>query len=222
MLAKAEPIEVQGEVCISLSERLFVTRPQVPRGKQQQEEEAEVAALASQHEEDDARVQAEEEPVEASVMDAFTEHMLPGCLRLLDALPETVYRVCDLLGAVVARNGTAWRDRMLAALLQEVRSTAAALLEAANRQEVPQAERAAQLCSLPVAGMAAVRIHLFTLLFEEMRLPCAALLEEHSLVDLLVQLVDAAHRVLVLPPPPPPSAPTGATCPKEPPPATPK
>ncbi|KAH9364790.1 hypothetical protein HPB48_011806 [Haemaphysalis longicornis] len=184
MLAKAEPIEVQGEVCISLSERLFVTRPQVPRGKQQQEEEAEAAALASQHEEDDARVQAEEEPVEASVMDAFTEHMLPGCLRLLDALPETVYRVCDLLGAVVARNGTAWRDRMLAALLQEVRSTAAALLEAAGRQEVPQAERAAQLCSLP--------------------------------------LVDAAHRVLVLPPPPPPSAPTGATCPKEPPPATPK
>ncbi|XP_077544919.1 HECT, UBA and WWE domain containing E3 ubiquitin protein ligase 1 isoform X4 [Haemaphysalis longicornis] len=220
-LEMSEEDQMMRAIAMSLGENVAAAG-QVPRGKQQQEEEAEVAALASQHEEDDARVQAEEEPVEASVMDAFTEHMLPGCLRLLDALPETVYRVCDLLGAVVARNGTAWRDRMLAALLQEVRSTAAALLEAANRQEVPQAERAAQLCSLPVAGMAAVRIHLFTLLFEEMRLPCAALLEEHSLVDLLVQLVDAAHRVLVLPPPPPPSAPTGATCPKEPPPATPK
>ncbi|CAN8005050.1 unnamed protein product, partial [Ixodes pacificus] len=121
-------------------------------------------------------------------MDAFTENMLPGCLRLLDSLPDTVYRVCDLLGAVVARNGSAWRDQMLACLLQEVRTTVTALLEVAGREEVPQAERASQLSNLPEANMAAVRIHLFTLLFE---------------------LVDAAQRVLVLPVPPkePPATP---------------
>ncbi|XP_049513921.1 E3 ubiquitin-protein ligase HUWE1-like [Dermacentor silvarum] len=161
-------------------------------------------------EEDDEKVQPEEEPAESYVMDRFTENMLPGCLRLLDALPETVYRVCDLLGAVVARNGVVWRDQMLASLLQEVRTTVTSLLEIALRDDLPQAEQAVQLATLPVANMAAVRIHLFTLLFEEMRLPCATLLEEQSLVDLLVQLVDAAQQVLVLP-----------TLPKEPP-ATPK
>ncbi|XP_054925199.1 E3 ubiquitin-protein ligase HUWE1 isoform X3 [Dermacentor andersoni] len=161
-------------------------------------------------EEDDEKVQPEEEPAEPHVMDRFTENMLPGCLRLLDALPETVYRVCDLLGAVVARNGVVWRDQMLASLLQEVRTTVTSLLEIALRDDLPQAEQAVQLATLPVANMAAVRIHLFTLLFEEMRLPCATLLEEQSLVDLLVQLVDAAQQVLVLP-----------TLPKEPP-ATPK
>ncbi|KAG0441093.1 hypothetical protein HPB47_016051 [Ixodes persulcatus] len=160
-------------------------------------------------EEEEEKGQVEEEPPDPGVMDAFTENMLPGCLRLLDSLPDTVYRVCDLLGAVVARNGSAWRDQMLACLLQEVRTTVTALLEVAGREEVPQAERASQLSNLPEANMAAVRIHLFTLLFEEMRLPCASLLEEHDLVDPLVQLVDAAQRVLVLPVPPkePPATP---------------
>lgn len=216
-LEMSEEDQMMRAIAMSLGENVAAAG----QAAQQLGKEGDDGAVASQqqHEEDDARVQAEEEPVEASVMDGFTEHMLPGCLRLLDALPETVYRVCDLLGAVVARNGTAWRDRMLAALLLEVRSTVAALLEAAGRQEVPQAERAAQLATLPVAGMAAVRIHLFTLLFEEMRLPCAALLEEH--IDLLVQLADAAHRVLVLPPPATTSD-TTDTPSKEPPPATPK
>lgn len=160
-------------------------------------------------EEDDEKVQPEEEPAEPAVMDRFTENMLPGCLRLLDALPETVYRVCDLLGAVVSRNGVVWRDQMLASLLQEVRTTVTSLLEIATRDDLPQAEQAVQLATLPVANMAAVRVHLFTLLFEEMRLPCATLLEEQSLVDLLVQLVDAAQHVLVLPTPPkePPTTP---------------
>lgn len=208
-----------GGECGGVSERAGGWLVQAAKEEEEEQQGGEGGASQQQHEEDDAKVQAEEAPVEAAVMDRFTEHMLPGCLRLLDALPETVYRVCDLLGAVVARNGTAWRDRMLASLLHEVRSTVAALLEAAGRQEVPQAERAAQLATLPVAGMAAVRIHLFTLLFEEMRLPCAALLQEHGLVDLLVQLVDAAQQVLVLPPPgkePP------APQPPPPPPATPK
>ncbi|CAN8001289.1 unnamed protein product [Ixodes hexagonus] len=164
---------------------------------------------AEEDEEDEEKGQAEEDPPDPAVMNAFTENMLPGCLRLLDALPDTVYRVCDLLGAVVARNGSAWRDQMLGCLLQEVRTTVMALLEVAGREEVPQAERASQLSNLPEANMAAVRIHLFTLLFEEMRLPCACLLEEHDLVDTLVQLVDAAQRVLVLPVPPkePPATP---------------
>ena len=37
-------------------------------------------------------------------------------------LPETVYRVCDLLTVVTQRNGNQWRDRTLATIVQEVTS----------------------------------------------------------------------------------------------------
>jgi E3 ubiquitin-protein ligase HUWE1 len=44
---------------------------------------------------------------------------ITGCLNLLDKLPETVYRVCDLLTVVTQRNGTEWRNRTLDTVVQE-------------------------------------------------------------------------------------------------------
>ena len=44
-----------------------------------------------------------------------------GCLSLLDVLPETIYRVCDLIVVVADRNGDGWRDDTLAALVKDVR-----------------------------------------------------------------------------------------------------
>ena len=46
--------------------------------------------------------------------------MAAGALRLLDELPETVYRVCDLIIVVTNRNGDKWRDNMLVCLVNEV------------------------------------------------------------------------------------------------------
>ncbi|XP_023243826.1 E3 ubiquitin-protein ligase HUWE1-like [Centruroides sculpturatus] len=144
----------------------------------------------------------EEEPLATIVIDHFTEHMLPGCLRLLDILPDTVYRACDLIVAVVVRNGEAWRERMLLQLLQEIIENVNALLKAAAPMTTSDTrsleEWSCQLASLPEANKAAVRIHLFTLLFEEMKMPCATLAEKNGLVDLLVQLLDAAQHSLTL------------------------
>ncbi|XP_064483541.1 E3 ubiquitin-protein ligase HUWE1-like isoform X1 [Ornithodoros turicata] len=142
---------------------------------------------------EEEREQTPEDPLDPAIIDSFTKRMLPGCLRLLDTLPDTVYRVCDLLVAVATRNGEEWRDNMLAGLLQEVKSSVGVLLEGG---ELPLEERASRLTTLPEANMAAVRIHLFSLLFEEMRAPCAALMEEHQLVDILVSLMDATYQVL--------------------------
>lgn len=50
---------------------------------------------------------------------------LAGCLNLLDLLPETVYRVCDLLIVVMSRNGAQWKEETLGALCKEVRQTVA-------------------------------------------------------------------------------------------------
>ena len=60
------------------------------------------------------------EPLAKSVLDLFVQDALAGCLTLLDALPETVYRVCSLVVAMVQRNGQAYRDNMLASLADEI------------------------------------------------------------------------------------------------------
>ena len=43
-----------------------------------------------------------------------------GCLKLLDTLPETVYRVCELLTVVTQRNGVEWQNMVLTSLVKEV------------------------------------------------------------------------------------------------------
>ena len=48
--------------------------------------------------------------------------MLAGCMQLIDTLPETVYRVCDLIGVITNRNGAKWRDQALTTLVAEVSS----------------------------------------------------------------------------------------------------
>lgn len=53
-------------------------------------------------------------------IDKFTMVALPACLNLVDTLPETVYRVCDLLMTITKRNGEVWRDEMLDTLVADV------------------------------------------------------------------------------------------------------
>lgn len=43
-----------------------------------------------------------------------------GCTNLLDTLPETVYRVCDLIVVVTNRNGNKWREDVLTSIVADV------------------------------------------------------------------------------------------------------
>lgn len=53
-------------------------------------------------------------------IDRFTVTALSACLNLVDTLPDTVYRVCDLLITITKRNGEVWRDEMLDTLVADV------------------------------------------------------------------------------------------------------
>ncbi len=59
-------------------------------------------------------------------------------------------------------------------------------------------EWAGQLSNMPEASKLAVRLHLLSLLFEEMRIPCAQAVESSGVLDLLVRLLAAAQECLVL------------------------
>jgi E3 ubiquitin-protein ligase HUWE1 len=67
------------------------------------------------------------EPLSKQVLDQFVQQALCGCLSLLDSLPETVYRVCSLVVAMVNRNGEMYRDSMLASLAKEIGSCVTSL-----------------------------------------------------------------------------------------------
>ena len=63
------------------------------------------------------------------MIDEFTDEALRGCLALLDTLPDTVYRVCDLLLAVFSRNGLDFKEKVLKNLMEQVQSSVVRLLE---------------------------------------------------------------------------------------------
>ena len=63
----------------------------------------------------------EAEPLDPQELHAFTDSMLPGCFHLLDELPDTVYRLCDLLMTAIKRSGPEYRDLILGQVVHQVR-----------------------------------------------------------------------------------------------------
>lgn len=57
-------------------------------------------------------------------------------------------------------------------------------------------EWANQLSNVPEATKLAARLHLLSLTFEEMKMPCAEAVESSGLLELLVRALDAAQRCI--------------------------
>ncbi|KAF0312883.1 E3 ubiquitin-protein ligase HUWE1 [Amphibalanus amphitrite] len=130
----------------------------------------------------------DDEPLSAVKLDTFTSSVLDGCLKLLDALSDTVYRTCDLIVTCIQRNGPEWRDQTLRHLASQVCHYLEELLRI-SELAAPAEERLTQFTTLPCASKAAVRIHLFSLLFEEMHMPCALVATSTPLIPLCIQLL---------------------------------
>ncbi|KAG9509833.1 E3 ubiquitin-protein ligase HUWE1, partial [Fragariocoptes setiger] len=147
-------------------------------------------------------INKKEEPLSKDVIDKFTEGLLPGSLRLLDSLPNTVYRVCDLILTVSQRNGEAWCETLLTQLLDDIVANVRTLLELAEPMHAQDkrsfTEWAAQLKNAPEAEKVAVRVHLYSLLFEEMKIICAHLMAKRNAIENLVQLLEVALDLFVL------------------------
>lgn len=96
--------------------------PRPPQEAACRKEEEERRARERQEEEEAKCLEKFEgaEPLEAAELSAFTDAMLPGCSQLLDELPDTVYRVCDLIMTAIKRNGAAYRDSVLKQVVKQV------------------------------------------------------------------------------------------------------
>ncbi|KAL6427463.1 hypothetical protein ACFW04_008764 [Cataglyphis niger] len=123
-------------------------------------------------------------------IDEFTRNALGQCLNLLDLMPDTVYRICDLLVTITKRNGDEWRDDTLRQLMREVGRLVDHLIDIAESQDENAGSR---LVECEEANKLSGRLYLYTLFFEgsfqEMRVPCAQIVEECAILDKLVRLL---------------------------------
>ena len=108
--------------------------------------------------------------MEQDELHTFTDTMLPGCFHLLDELPDTVYRVCDLIMKAIKLNVADYRDMILKQVVNQVWEAADVLIKAAlpltTSDTKTVSEWISQMATLPQASNLATRILLLTLFFE--------------------------------------------------------
>ncbi|RUS89503.1 hypothetical protein EGW08_002736 [Elysia chlorotica] len=137
--------------------------------------------------EDTEEKQEVEEPLDSAVLDNFTQNIFPGCLNLLDTLPETVYRVCDLLIVVMQRNGPDWQRETLGTLCKDLCVLSEEMTVLAQDMNVDGMQNS------PSAQKFATRLHLLSLLAEEMNLSCSLAMQHVNLPGRLVSLLRSSQ-----------------------------
>uniref|UniRef100_A0A674D6Z3 E3 ubiquitin-protein ligase HUWE1 n=1 Tax=Salmo trutta TaxID=8032 RepID=A0A674D6Z3_SALTR len=140
----------------------------------------------------------EAEPLDITELHAFTDSMLPGCFHLLDELPDTVYRLCDLLMTAIKRSGPEYRDLILRQVVNQVSNMVipASLLPLTTSDTKTVSEWTRQMATLPQASNLATRILLLTLLFEELKLSCARVVENSGILNVLIKLLEVVQPCL--------------------------
>lgn len=162
--AEGEQDELMRAIAMSLGENVNVS--------------SEAGGSAKKEDEEEKLEKEDFNPLEKAVIDGFTDQALAGCLKLLDTLPDTVYRVCDLLLAVFARNGDWFKQKVISSLIEEVIASVAELNEKVSSTTQVTLEDLETFSNGLHAAKASARIHLFTLLFEECKILCAEIVDE--------------------------------------------
>lgn len=147
-----------------------------------------------------------EQPLPKKTLDEFTANLLSTCLNILDQLPETVYKICDLLITVTKRNGPIWRDEMLDKLCKEIYECIQYLIKIFvhddERGTKNYKEKSEKLVSGEMANKTAVRIHLFTLFFQgqyqDMKVPCANALKTYSIIPRLIKVLTEYQMIVTM------------------------
>ncbi|XP_074873486.1 E3 ubiquitin-protein ligase HUWE1 isoform X2 [Carettochelys insculpta] len=202
-LSMSEEDQMMRAIAMSLGQDIpMEQRAESPEEAACRKEEEERKAREKQEEEEAKCLEKfeEAEPLEPAELHSFTDAMLPGCSQLLDELPDTVYRVCDLIMTAIKRNGAPYRDTILQQVVKQVWEAADVLIKAAlpltTSDTKTVSEWISQMATLPQAANLATRILLLTLLFEELKLPCARVVESSGVLNVLIKLLEVVQPCL--------------------------
>ncbi|XP_063792483.1 E3 ubiquitin-protein ligase HUWE1 isoform X5 [Pseudophryne corroboree] len=202
-LSMSEEDQMLRAIAMSLGQDIpMEQRAELPEETARRKEEEERKAREKQEEEEAKCLEKfqDAEPLEQDELHGFTDSMLPGCFHLLDELPDTVYRVCDLIMTAIKRNGADYRDMILKQVVNQVWEAADVLIKAAlpltTNDTKTVSEWISQMATLPQASNLATRILLLTLLFEELKLPCARVVETSGILNVLIKLLEVVQPCL--------------------------
>ncbi|XP_068104390.1 E3 ubiquitin-protein ligase HUWE1 isoform X4 [Hyperolius riggenbachi] len=208
-LSMSEEDQMLRAIAMSLGQEIpMEQRAELPEETARRKEEEERKAREKQEEEEAKCLEKfqDAEPLEQDELHSFTDTMLPGCFHLLDELPDTVYRVCDLIMTAIKRNGADYRDMILKQVVNQVWEAADVLIKAAlpltTSDTKTVSEWISQMATLPQASNLATRILLLTLLFEhrcssqELKLPCARVVETSGILNVLIKLLEVVQPCL--------------------------
>ena len=59
-------------------------------------------------------------PIDEETLTRFSEELLNRMLEVIPRIRDTVYHACDLMVALIKRNGPVWRDKALTAVKEKV------------------------------------------------------------------------------------------------------
>ncbi|XP_054421700.1 E3 ubiquitin-protein ligase HUWE1 isoform X8 [Pteronotus mesoamericanus] len=202
-LSMSEEDQMMRAIAMSLGQDIPMDqRAESPEDVACRKEEEERKAREKQEEEEAKCLEKfqDADPLEQDELHTFTDTMLPGCFHLLDELPDTVYRVCDLIMTAIKRNGADYRDMILKQVVNQVWEAADVLIKAAlpltTSDTKTVSEWISQMATLPQASNLATRILLLTLLFEELKLPCAWVVESSGILNVLIKLLEVVQPCL--------------------------
>ena len=176
---QADQDELMRAIAMSLGENVMVSTS--AKNKEDLTDDSDEKLMMSN--EEDFR------PLDTATIDAFTQKALEGSLSLLDTLPDTVYKVCDLLLAIFKRNGQEFKTDVIGKLVSEVGVSLERLNSVSSDLfELSQGEEALK---------ASARIHLFTLLYEDCRMICAKAVDEANIVSKMADLLDKTQKAMI-------------------------
>ncbi|XP_064399727.1 E3 ubiquitin-protein ligase HUWE1-like isoform X3 [Halichondria panicea] len=181
------------EEAISRAIALSLANEETETEEQKAEREQEEARKKEEDEERE-RQEAEEKEKEynalramdKSILEDFSNVLLPSSIELGSVVPECVSRVCDLIVSMAKRNGDGWwcqgLERVKNTILQSVEKMSQDVM---SKQYV----KPKKLIMEPLA----CQLQLLSMIMEEMPVPCARVVCEPKFLAAAIQLLDVSQ-----------------------------
>ncbi|KAK2707710.1 E3 ubiquitin-protein ligase HUWE1-like [Artemia franciscana] len=135
------------------------------------------------------------EPLDYGSMHEFSPDILPNCLQTIESLPDTVFRVCDFLVALVNRANQSFKATVLDTVLLRINEAIDKIEQImGSSSDVDHVVK--ELIDNPASLSLSTKVHLCTLLIDEFKSDSAQSIARSGTLDRLVSLLKNSQQFL--------------------------